>query len=178
MRRPPRQRAPLTRERAWSYTLWLLGRQAYSAAEVERRLLQRGLSPEDAAATVERLQALQLLDDAAYAESYVRARQRSTGPIALRQALRRKGVDDAHVASALVEAGSDDLVATAQALLERNTWRFSAVADPDLAVAQRAARRALAFLARRGFAPDSAHEAFERWRDGLLDGLAEASHDG
>ena len=160
-RGPP---APLAPERAWEYALQLLGRQAYSAAELERRLLRRSLDPEHAARVVARLIELRLLDDAGYAGAYVRSRRSAKGPIALRQELRRKGVDERHVEAALAEEGSDDPVATALALLQRNAWRYQGVACADDASAQAARRRALAFLARRGFEPDTASEALERWR--------------
>lgn len=157
-----RAAAPLTRERAWSYALWLLGRQALSAADVERRLLRRGLDADGAAATVARLRELALLDDAAFAATYVRSRARDKGALALRHELARRGVAEAHVDAALDDV--DDPVRVAVGVLERNAWRFAAADDPDPAAAQRARRRALAFLARRGFPHEAVIDAFERWR--------------
>lgn len=161
-----RRPAPLTPERAWDYALWLLGRQAYSAAELERRLRRRHLSATESARIVARLQDLQLLDDARYAEAYVHARRHARGVAALRHELRRKGVAEHHVEAALGEAGEPDQVAAAADLLEARAWRFADAADTDPARARRGRARAAAFLARRGFAPDVVHEALERaWSD-------------
>lgn len=158
-RRPP---APLTPEKAWDYALLLLGRQAYSVAELERKLLRRALPGSDAARVVARLEELGLLDDARYAEAYVRSRRSTKGPIALRQELRRKGVSEGHVEAALAAEGADDPVAAAAALLERNAWRFDAVDSDDRERARAARRRAMALLARRGFDIDVVHAALER----------------
>ena len=161
-----RRPAPLTPERAWDYALWLLGRQAYSAAELERRLRRRQLSATESARVVARLQELHLLDDARYAEAYVHARRHARGVAALRHELRRKGVAEHHVESALGEAGAADQVAVAAELLEAQAWRFADAGDDDPARARRGRARAGAFLARRGFAPDVVHEALERaWPD-------------
>ncbi len=162
-RGPPR---PLTPERAWDHALWLLGRQAYSAAELERRLLRRQLAKPEAERVVARLRELGLLDDARYAESYVDARKRAKGTRALRVELHRKGVGEEEIEAALSEAGESDQLAVALDLLGRHSWRFADAAGEDLDVARRARARAAAFLARRGFAPDVVAEALSRtWPD-------------
>ncbi len=163
-RRSPR--APLTRERAWDYALSLLARQAYSAAELERRLLRRQLPAAEAARVVARLKELHLLDDAAYAEAYVRSRKRAKGTLALRQALRRKGLDETHVDAALAEEGEVDQAATAAAVLAAQAWRFEDGGSDDVHRARKARARAAAFLARRGFDPESVAAALARtWLD-------------
>ena len=162
-RRPP---APLTRERAWDYALSLLARQAYSAAELERRLLRRHLPQDEAARVLARLQELHLLDDAAFAEAYVRSRRRAKGTMALRQALRRKGIDETHVDAALAEEGEADQAAAAVAVLAAQAWRFADVGSDDPDLARKARARAAAFLARRGFDPDAVSTALARaWPD-------------
>ena len=158
-RAPPK---PLDPERAWDYALWLLGRQAYSAAEVERRLRRRALPEADAQRIVARLIELQLLDDERYAGAFVRARKASKGPLALRASLRQRGVDEAVVEDALDAEGAVDQVAVAVALLERNAWRFADARSSEREPALRARARAAAFLARRGFEPDTVHAALER----------------
>ncbi len=169
MSAPRRRRpsAPLTRERAWDYALSLLARQAYSAAELERRLLRRQLPEDEAARVLARLQQLHLLDDAAYAEAYVRSRKRAKGTLALRQALRRKGLDETHVDAALAEEGEVDQAATAAAVLAAQAWRFEdGGSDDDRA--RKARARAAAFLARRGFDPDTVAAALARtWPDAV-----------
>jgi len=162
-RRPPE---PLTRERAWDYALSLLARQAYSAAELERRLLRRQLPEAEAARVLARLQELHLLDDAAYAEAYVRSRKRSKGTLALRHALRRKGIDEAHVDTALAAEGEVDQAAAAAAVLAAQAWRFEDGGCDDADRARKARARAAALLARRGFGPDAVAAALVRtWPD-------------
>ncbi len=163
---PPRVRTPLTPERAWDYALWLLGRQAYSAAELKRRLLRRQLPEADAEHVLTRLQAVQLIDDARYAEAYVRSRKRTKGALALRQELRRKGLDEADVEAALAEEGEADQAAAAAAVLAAQAWRFAGAGSDDPNLARKARLRAAAFLARRGFEPDAVATAVaQAWPD-------------
>jgi SOS response regulatory protein OraA/RecX len=168
----------LAPERAWSYALWLLGRQAYTASEIAERLARRGLDPALCEETVARLQELRLLDDRSYAESYVRRRRDERGRLALRTELRRKGVAEALVEGVLAgdddEPGLDDdqQLKAAAALLAKHAWRFEGrpaaastsatgdppTGDPDPRAAaldrRRRRARAASFLARRGFTPD------------------------
>ena len=139
----------------------LLSRQAYSAAELRRRLLRRGLTEADAERVLARLQELQLIDDALYAQAYVRSRRRSKGPLALREELRRRGLDEAHVERALAEEGEPDQGATAAAVLTAQAWRFEDARSSDREIARKARARAAAFLARRGFEPDAVADALE-----------------
>jgi hypothetical protein len=101
-RKPPE---PLDAARAWDYALWLLGRQSYSATEIERRLLRRKLPAADAERVVARLIELQLLDDERFATSFVRSRKTAKGPLALRSMLRQRGVSDDVVHAALEAEG-------------------------------------------------------------------------
>ena len=181
-RRAPR---PLAPERAWSYALWLLGRQAYTASELTDRLARRGLDPALCAETVARLQELRLLDDRAFAESYVRRRRDERGRLALRAELRRKGVEEALIEGVLTgdddDPGLDDQqqLEAASVLLAKHAWRFAGrpagdAPDGDAPAGgrdagrdagldhQRRRARAAAFLARRGFAPDVVSEALAR----------------
>lgn len=162
-RKPPE---PLDAARAWDYALWLLGRQAYSAAEIERRLLRRKLPAADAERVVARLIELQLLDDERFATSFVRSRKAAKGPLALRSMLRQRGVSEDVVHAALEAEGETDQVGAATALLARQAWRFEAATSDDRDQALRARSRAMAFLARRGFASDTVHAALMRtWGD-------------
>ncbi len=156
--RPPK---PLEPERAWDYALWLLGRQAYTAAEVRARLLRRSLPEADAQRVVERLLELGLLDDAAYAQSYVERRATQRGRLALQQELSRKGVAQGLIDRALGERGDDDQRRAAVALLHKQAWRFEAAGGDDRDAAARARAKAYALLVRRGFPPDAVREALE-----------------
>jgi regulatory protein len=164
--RPRRRPAPLRPERAWDYALWLLGRQAYTAAELRRRLLRRGLADDEAERVVARLEELQLIDDARYAQAYVRSRRHAKGALGLRHELRRRGLEETHVETALLEEGAADQAAAAAGLLAAHAWRFEGARSEDPETARKARARAAAFLARRGFEPDAVAEALERaWPD-------------
>src|SRR5262249_27911860 len=130
----------------------LLSHRARSAAELKRRLKRKGFEGDTADATVERLGDLGMVDDAAFAESFVRdrVRLRPHGRRRLAQELRAKGVDEATPRPAIdgVMAREDaPEVALARAAAAR--WRPRPGED-----AARARRRLHGFLARRGFAGD------------------------
>jgi len=125
--RPARRYGPtqLEPDRAWDYLLRLLAQRAYTVSELDTKLRRRGIGAEDAAALLERLGELQLVDDAAYAERYVASRRETRGRIALRRELQRKGVDEALVERELRDLDGDDQVRAAEALLRRNAWRYA-----------------------------------------------------
>jgi regulatory protein len=151
-----RRSKPLTRERAWDYALWLLGRRAYTSAEIRERLRRRALPEDDAERIVRRLEELRLVDDGALAHAFVAQRSASHGRFAHRQALRRRGVPEPLIDAALGEPDDDDGREAAEALLHKHAWRFASSATREAGRA-----KAFAMLARRGFPPDAAREAVE-----------------
>lgn len=142
-------------ERAWNYALWLLGRQAYTGAQIEQKLVRKGATPETVERVLAKLIDLKFLDDALYAEAYVRSRSRNKGPLRLRQELFHKGVDEGLVEKALGTLEARAQIETALALLEKNLWRWKG--EPRERYA-----KAYAFLARRGYPVDVVREALER----------------
>jgi regulatory protein len=128
--------------------------RARSTAEVRRRLTQAGYRPELVEAAIERLVNLAMLDDAAFARTWIESRDRAQprGERALRQELHLKGLDATLVDEALGERGSagadvDELAA--RRVLARHSAALGRVSDP------RARRqRAYALLARNGFDPE------------------------
>jgi regulatory protein len=133
--------------------LSLLSYRARTSVELKRRLKRKGFDDEVAAATVERLDRLGVVDDAAFAESFVRDRVRlkPRGPRRLVGELRAKGVDDDTARAAVAgvmereEATELDLALAAAA-----RWKPRAGEEPA-----RARARLQAFLARRGFGGDA-----------------------
>ena len=133
-----------------------------SVAEVRRRLTGAGYRPALVEGAIERFLELGMLDDRAFAETWIASRDRARprGERVLRQELLQKGVDRAVIDELLEErrtgdegeATEPDLEA-ARRLLERNARSIARVADPR----QRRAR-AYAFLARNGFDPDVCRE--------------------
>jgi regulatory protein len=133
--------------------------RARSMAEVRRRLTQAGYQPTLVEGAIERLVDLGMLDDAAFARTWIESRDRARprGERALRQELRLKGLDGTLVDEALGERGAtgadvDELAA--RRVLARHSAALGRVTDP------RARRqRAYALLARNGFDPETCGDA-------------------
>ena len=109
--------------------LTLLTAAPRSRGELATALRKRRVPDEVATRVLDRLTDVNLIDDAAYAEAFVESRHRGRGLArsALRQELRRKGVDEA-VASAAVETiDADDELAAAKALVDRRLPTTSGV---------------------------------------------------
>ncbi|MEX2540436.1 MAG: regulatory protein RecX [Trueperaceae bacterium] len=143
-------------KRAWSYALYLLGRRSHTEAEIRERLSRKQAEREVIDDIIERLTRYRLVDDAAFAEAYVRTHRRRKGSIALRHELRRKGVPEAMSESALAPLSEPAQLTSASDLLERNAWRFRTPRP------ERNRARAFAFLARRGFPTETVAGALER----------------
>lgn len=150
MSEPPPDAYPY--ERAWNYTLWLLGRQAYTTGQLRDKLRRKGATDETVERVLGRLVDLKLVDDALYAETFVRTRSRNKGALRLRQELFHKGVAEALVEKAVGGLDEKTQLESALALTEKNLWRWKG--EPRERYA-----KAYAFLARRGFPVDVVREA-------------------
>lgn len=142
--------------RAMSYCLWLLGRRAYTAAELRERLGRREVDPDVISGVLDRLRGWGYVDDAEFSRQFVRSRQGRYGKLRLRAELRHRGVTEETAEEGLGLLTDNSQLEAARSLLERNAWRFRRSADP-----QRDRARAWAFLARRGFPPPVVSEALE-----------------
>ena len=144
------------KDQAWKArdaALSLLSYRARTSVELKRRLKRKGFDEDVAAATVERLDELGVVDDAAFAESFVRDRVRlkPRGTRRLAGELRAKGVDDDTARAAIAEVMEREEtteVDLARAAAAR--WKPRAGEDPA-----RARARLQGFLARRGFGGDA-----------------------
>jgi len=134
-------------------------------SELRTDLLKRGLAEEVADRVLDRFVEVGLIDDAAYAQLWVDARQRTRGTArsVLRQELRAKGVDDADAEEALAGIDPDQERERARRLVEVKA-RATARLDPQARV-----RRLTGMLQRRGY---SASVAFAVVRE-VLDDLPE-----
>lgn len=132
--------------------LRLLTARARTRAELATALARRGIPEEAAAAALERLGDIGLIDDEAFAEAFVSARHRDRGlgRSALRRELQRKGVDRV-LAEQAVDAVDDD--AERRRAAELVTARLDAAL---FAGTQAARRRLIGMLARRGYSPSIA----------------------
>lgn len=143
-----------SRVAAFDMGIATLARRSCSSTEIERGLKRRGVSSTVARDTVVRLSSLGLVNDAKFAEAFVRSRvaSRRSSAWALRRDLGRKGVSrevaDAAITEGMREARTDELE-LARAAAEKK-WRSLAKLDSSTA-----RRRLGAFLQRRGFTGQS-----------------------
>ena len=147
--------------------------QARSRSELAGKLAGKGVPDEVADRLLTRFEEVGLVDDEAFARSWVQSRQSSKGLArrALAQELRRKGIDDEVAREALDEVDPDDEVEAARVLVRRKL-RSVARVDQTTAV-----RRLSGMLARKGYPAGVAFrvvreelDAAGRETDGLLDG--------
>jgi regulatory protein len=125
-----------------------------SIAEVRRRLTQAGYRSELVDGAIERLLGLGILDDAAFAQTWVESRDRARprGERALRRELQVKGIDRAIIDGSMEArrpepGGTDDPdVTAAEALMRRHASALARIGD-----SRKRRRRAYALLARHGF---------------------------
>ena len=108
--------------RARERGLYLLGLRDYACHELQQKLLTEA-TPEIAAAVVERLREVGLLDDAAYARRLARhlTEFKQYPKRRVEQELRRKGLATAHVQEAMDSLDSEDF-SLALALLEKKYY--------------------------------------------------------
>ena len=148
----------LARVRARLFVVRSLAVRMQSAAEIGKKLAARDIPPEVAQEAIERVAGYGYIDDASLAGQLARGMQsRGYGRRRAEQKLRARGLSGALAETALDEAyGGRDEVGLAREALGRR-----AVADD----ADR--RRAVAFLARRGFSAGAAWKAVRDAADDL-----------
>jgi len=133
-----------------------LERRPFARYDLSRRLVRKGHPAEAVEAALGRVDAMGLLDDAAFAEEYVRSKaRRGQGPRRLLYDLRGLGVAD-EVASEAVRRTfppGRDLGPVVQELASKRAAQLGSLAP---AVKR---RRLLAYLARRGFGGSEALDA-------------------
>ena len=127
--------------------LSLLAIQPRTRVELERKLHQAEAPPEVVAEVLDRLTVVGLIDDAAYAQAYVRTgvAVRRRGTRTLRSELRGRGVSDDDIDTAADEVDEDTERATALALASRRAPSLARFA-PEVR-----RRRLMGMLVRRGF---------------------------
>jgi regulatory protein len=136
-------------EAAFRTLLRALERRSFARVDLGRRLVRKGHPRPAVEAAVERAFGLGLLDDAAFALSYVQTRSiRGRGPARLTRDLLAMGVDRRLIDRALAAEWPDGSDRT-RVPLALATKRAAQLGDLPRPVKR---RRVLAFLARRGFA--------------------------
>ena len=133
--------------------LLFLDARARSRHELRGRLLDLEFEEAVVDDVLDDLAGVGLLDDAAFAHEWVRQRHSRRGKSSrvLDRELRDKGVDSATRADALEQIDAADEEATARALAEKKARSVRTV-PADRAESDKALRRIVGVLARRGFA--------------------------
>lgn len=147
-RRAPAERPPAdpaTKAREICYQL--LTARAHTRSELEQALRRKEIPDDVAQAVLGKFDAAGLIDDAAFAETWVRSRHAHQGLArrALAVELRRKGVDDEVVAEAVAAVDTDAEEERARALVRK---RLRAMAGLEEQVRL---RRLVGMLARKGY---------------------------
>ncbi|MBM3322918.1 hypothetical protein FJY69_05530 [candidate division WOR-3 bacterium] len=140
---------------ARNYAFLLLSYKARTTAELSQRLTRKGFPPETIRETLDRLAELGMVNDEGYARQFVQDRISigHKGRWRVRQELVKRGISREQAEAALAQA--PDELAAARAVtgkyLERNRRLEPAVLK----------RRLYAFLARRGFSPDTIQQVLD-----------------
>ena len=139
--------------RARERALYLLGLRDYACKELEQKLYSEA-DPDTAAAVVERLRQVGLLDDERYAARLARSlcEMKHYPARRIEQELRHRGVSPVLAQAAVAELDSEDFQ-QALALLEKKY--YNKLNDPD------SRRRVTAALARRGFSYGAIRRAMD-----------------
>ncbi|MBA8825646.1 regulatory protein [Saccharopolyspora lacisalsi] len=125
----------------------LLTVRARSRAELMGSLSRKGVEEEVAEAVVGKFVDAGLVDDAAFADSWVRQRHeyQGLGRKALAAELRNKGVDEEAASAALAQVASEDEAERARELVRRKLRGMTTVDSTTRT------RRLVAMLARKGY---------------------------
>lgn len=145
-----KRKGRLNEEEAMQYALRSLGRRMQTRRELLEKLRRR-TTEEIAAAVVARLQEWGYLDDAAYAEAFVRGHQQRWGSQRIAAELRRRGVSEEIIRSQL-QASENSEEERALQLLVKNDWRHKGEKP-----------RMVRFLQGRGFGLGAAIAAAEEY---------------
>jgi regulatory protein len=154
---PPPSTSELSREeQARNLCLRLLTARARTRAELEGQLAKRGYPDDVSQRVLDRLTQVGLIDDADFAEQWVRSRRANAGKgkRALAAELRTKGVNNDVITAALdgIDAGAERQRAEK---LVRDKLRREKLGDDDDA---KIARRLVGMLARRGYSQTMAFD--------------------
>jgi regulatory protein len=122
-------------------------------SELATALRKKGVPADVAEAVLDRYVEVNLIDDAAYADAYVESRhqQRGLARTALRNELRRKGVDAETAAAAVEQIDPADEEAAARALVARRLPATTSL-TPEARL-----RRLTGMLARKGYPSGLSH---------------------
>lgn len=127
-----------------------------SRLQLARKLAERNIPEHVAEAVLDKFQEVRLIDDAEFADMWVRSRSQSRklAKGALRRELADKGIDQETAASALEQLSDADEAAAARTLVERKLRPGTDLSDQG--ERDKAVRRLASMLARKGYQPSLA----------------------
>jgi regulatory protein len=133
--------------------LRLLTAAPRTRAQLDQALRRRGMAQSATDAALDRLAGAGLIDDAAFARSWVDTRHRGRGLArrALTAELRQRGVDEGDVRAAVADLSPEQEAAAARSLVEA---KLAATRGRPLATRM---RRLTGLLARKGYPPGMAY---------------------
>ena len=160
---------------ARSIVLRQLTNSPKSRLQLARKLAERNVPEDVAEAVLDRFEEVRLIDDADFAEMWVRSRSqtRKLAKGALRRELADKGIDPDTAAVALEQLSDEAEEATARELVRRKLRGTGGLADR--AERDKTTRRLAAMLARKGYQPAQAFRIVGEVLD-AADGPAELEH--
>ncbi|MGN7148756.1 regulatory protein RecX [Arthrobacter sp. SAFR-179] len=127
-----------------------------SRLQLARKLAERNIPEDVAEAVLDKFQEVRLINDAEFADMWVRSRSQSRklAKGALRRELAEKGIDQETAASALEQLTDADEESAARMLVERKLR--SGTDLTDRAERDKTVRRLASMLARKGYQPSQA----------------------
>jgi regulatory protein len=166
--------APDPAAAARTIALRRLSTAAQTRHQLAEALRRRGVPDEAADQVLDRFEEVGLVDDAAFADAWVQSRHHGRGLArgALAHELRRRGVAEPTVESAISGLDRDEELATARALVRRRAPATAGLEPPARA------RRLVGLLARKGYPPGLALRVVrEVLDDESLDAFESAADD-
>ena len=153
---PPLTSETSPEEQARALCLRLLTARARTRAELTGRLVKRGYPDDVTVRVLDRLEAVGLVNDADFADQWIRSRRVNAGKgkRALAAELRNKGVDDDVITAALADIDAGAERERAEQLV-RGKLRREELTDGDDA---KVTRRLVGMLARRGYSQSMAFD--------------------
>lgn len=134
---------------------------AKSRHQLAQALRDRDFAEETITQVLDRMEEVQLIDDAAFARTWVRTRHelKGLGAAALRRELQDRGVAEEHMAEALDQVTAEDEESAATELIEaklRGVLIPAGNSQEDRHERDKIARRLVSMLGRRGHHPGAA----------------------
>ncbi|QEH68598.1 regulatory protein RecX [Cellulosilyticum sp. WCF-2] len=150
-----------SKNRCFSYAIYLLGRQNYFEKVLVEKLKRKEYSEEDIQYTLEKLRYYNYLDDSRLTEAFVRDKKRFSkkGPRYIAEALRNKGVSQEQITKALEENYStEEAYENCIGIAEKKFEYYKKKTD-DL---YQLKSKLYAFLAQRGFSSEVIKRTIEK----------------